>query len=62
MEVLYFASPKWVYMLKSGDKRPCKTPKYKTLVGGHLELLLRFEVLFLKIQALKTQDRREIVL
>jgi hypothetical protein len=34
MEVLNFASPKWVYILKSVEKWLCKTWKYKTVVGG----------------------------
>jgi hypothetical protein len=34
MEVLNFASPKWVYMLKSVEEWLCKTRKYKTVVGG----------------------------
>jgi hypothetical protein len=34
MEVLNFASPKWVYMLKSVEKWLSKTRKYKTVVGG----------------------------
>jgi hypothetical protein len=34
MEVLNFASPKWVYMLKLVEKWVCKTRKYKTVLGG----------------------------
>jgi hypothetical protein len=34
MEVLYFASPKWVYILKSVEKWLCKIRKYKTVVSG----------------------------
>jgi hypothetical protein len=34
MEVINFASPKWVYMLKSVEKWLCKTLKYKIVVGG----------------------------
>jgi hypothetical protein len=34
IEVLYIASPKWVYMLKSAEKWLCKTRMYKTVVGG----------------------------
>jgi hypothetical protein len=33
MEVLSFASPKWVFMLKSVEKWLCKTRKYKTMAG-----------------------------
>jgi hypothetical protein len=45
IEVLNFASPKWVFMLKSVEKWLCKTWKYKIVVGGHLELLLHYEVM-----------------
>jgi hypothetical protein len=34
MKVLDFASPKYVYMLKSVQKWLCSTRKYKTVVGG----------------------------
>jgi hypothetical protein len=34
MEVLNFASPKLVYMLKSVEKWLCKSLKYKTVLGG----------------------------
>jgi hypothetical protein len=34
MEVLNFASPKCVYMLKSVEKLLFKYQKYKTVVGG----------------------------
>jgi hypothetical protein len=48
MEGLSFGSPKWVYMLKSVEKKLklCKTRKYKTVVGGAILVLLPyFEVL-----------------
>jgi hypothetical protein len=34
MEVVNYASPKWVDMLKSVEKWLCKTRKNKTVVGG----------------------------
>jgi hypothetical protein len=34
MVVLNFASPKWVYLLKSVEKWLGKTRKYKTVAGG----------------------------
>jgi hypothetical protein len=34
MEVLDFASPKWVYILKLVERWLCKTQKYKTEAGG----------------------------
>jgi hypothetical protein len=34
MEVLNFASPKWLYMLKLAVEWLCKTRKYKTMAGG----------------------------
>jgi hypothetical protein len=34
MEVPNFASPKWVHMLKSFEKKLYRTRKYKTVVGG----------------------------
>jgi hypothetical protein len=34
MEVLNFASPKWVYMFKSVEKWLCKSWNYKTIAGG----------------------------
>jgi hypothetical protein len=34
MEVLHFASSKWVYMLKSIEIWLCKNQKYKTVVAG----------------------------
>jgi hypothetical protein len=34
MEVVNFASPKWVYLLKLVEKWLCKTQKYKTVAGG----------------------------
>jgi hypothetical protein len=36
MKVLYFASQKWAYMLKSVEKWLCRTRKYKTLVDGDI--------------------------
>jgi hypothetical protein len=34
MKMLNFASPKWVYMLKSVEKWLCKTRKNKAEVGA----------------------------
>jgi hypothetical protein len=33
MEVLNFATPKWVYMFKSLEKRLCKSWKYQSVAG-----------------------------
>jgi hypothetical protein len=55
MAVLNFASPKWVYMLKSVEKWHCKSRKYKTEAGNSILNYAtfvpdgHFEVLFLKI-------------